>query len=200
MASGNITIRILGGTSDGGNGDGGGGEREKSPGQITYDSLRKLMHPLKTVGGEAMDLFSGSSASIAALGITGMVLKNATSTMYSFAMMEHNRYFTLREDYLAQNKMTQIQTQLNTAKNIGGSVISGALSGGAAGMAAGPVGVAVGATLGIISSTATTLTKMQSEKAQKIEQYNMQLNATNAQMNFAASRASLVNGGRGTEY
>ena len=73
-------------------------------------------------------------------------------------------------------------------------------SGGAAGLAGGPVGVAVGAIVGGIASTANTVFKMDTAKKQKIEQYNMQLNAVNAQTQFSASRASLVNGGRGTEY
>lgn len=203
--SGEITITILGGSeesSSGGSGGSGGGKKEKSPAQLTLERIKKLMHPIQTGMGEVQNFLNDNltGGQLAAIGIAAKVLKEAASTAYSVCLMEHNRYFSLKEDYIAQNKMNILQTQISTGKSLLSSIASGAISGGVAGLAGGPVGVAVGAIVGGIASTANTVFKMDTAKKQKIEQYNMQLNAVNAQTQFSTSRASLVNGGRGTEY
>lgn len=202
MANGEITITILG---EGGAGDGGTtGKKEKTPADLMREGLNKVLHPLRTaqegVKDAVIDLFGGGSGATAAVGIGAKVLSDALAMAYSIAMMEHNRYFTLTEDYLGQNKMNVIQTQIGTAKSMLSSIGSGAAAGMAAGMAGGPVAMAIGTVIGAITSGAKAVitTKMQTD--QKVEQHNMQLNAINAQTNFMASRASLVNGGRGTEY
>lgn len=204
MANGEITITILG---EGGAGNGGGGatgKKEKTPADLMREGLNKVLHPLQTaqeaVKDAAIDLLGGSGGATAAVGIGAKVLSDALAMAYSIAMMEHNRYFTLTEDYLGQNKMNIIQTQIGTAKSMLSSIGSGAAAGMAAGMAGGPVAMAIGTVIGAITSGAKAVvtTKMQTD--QKVEQHNMQLNAINAQTNFMASRASLVNGGRGTEY
>ena len=204
MANGEITITILG---EGGAGDGGGGttnKKEKTPAELMREGLNKVLHPLRTaqegIKDAAIDLLGGSGGATAAVGIGAKVLSDALAMAYSIAMMEHNRYFTLTEDYLGQNKMNVIQTQIGTAKSMLSSIGSGAAAGMAAGMAGGPVAMAIGTVIGAITSGAKAVitTKMQTD--QKVEQHNMQLNAINAQTNFMASRASLVNGGRGTEY
>ena len=202
MANGEITITILG---EGGTGDGGAtGKKEKTPADLMREGLNKVLHPLRTaqeaVKDAAIDLLGGSGGATAAVGIGAKVLSDALAMAYSIAMMEHNRYFTLTEDYLGQNKMNVIQTQIGTAKSMLSSIGSGAAAGMAAGMAGGPVAMAIGTVIGAITSGAKAVitTKMQTD--QKVEQHNMQLNAINAQTNFMASRASLVNGGRGTEY
>lgn len=202
MANGEITITILG---EGGAGDGGATKKkEKTPADLMREGLNKVLHPLRTaqeaVKDAAIDLLGGSGGATAAVGIGAKVLSDALAMAYSIAMMEHNRYFTLTEDYLGQNKMNVIQTQIGTAKSMLSSIGSGAAAGMAAGMAGGPVAMAIGTVIGAITSGAKAVitTKMQTD--QKVEQHNMQLNAINAQTNFMASRASLVNGGRGTEY
>jgi len=205
MERGDIVITILG---EGGTGDGGGGapkKKEKTPADLMREGLNKVLHPIQTaqedVKNAAIDFLGGSSGATAAVGIGAKVLGDALSTAYSIAMMEHNRYFTLTEDYLGQNKMNAIQTQIGTAKSMLSSIGSGAAAGAAAGAVTGNIGVmAVGAVIGAISSGVKTGIMTRAERDQKIEQHNMQLNAINAQTEFMASRASLVNGGRGTEY
>lgn len=206
MAEGKITITILGmggSGSAGSGGSSGGAERDKKPAQMAMDTLRKFMHPLQT-GESAIregvtSLLGDSGGAIAAVGVGSKVLSDAVSTAYSVAMMEHNRYFSLREDYISQNKMNMFQTQVTTAKSILSSFASGVLSGAAAGAAGGAGGMAVGAVVGGISSLVNVGVRLEAQKKQKIEQYNMQINAINAQMEFMSSRASLINGGRGTE-
>lgn len=206
MANGEIIITIL---SEGGSGTGdGGGEKkkkEKSPADLMREGLNKVLHPIQTsvegLKDATIDFLGGSSGATAAVGIGAKVIGDALSTAYSIAMMEHNRYFTLTEDYLGQNKMNAIQTQIGTAKSMLSSIGSGAAAGAAAGAVTGNIGVmAVGAVIGAISSGVKTGIMTRAERDQKIEQHNMQLNAINAQTEFMASRASLVNGGRGTEY
>lgn len=204
MAEGKITITILGeGGGEKSSGGSSGGKKEKSPAQIAMDTLRKVMHPIQTGESALQDglrsLMGDSGEAVAAVGIGAKVLSDAVSTAYSVAIMEHNRYFSLREDYISQNKMNMFLTQMRTAKSILSSFASGVLSGAAGGAAGGVGGVAVGAVVGGVSSLVNMGVRLEAQKKQKIEQYNMQINAINAQMEFMSSRASLINGGRGTE-
>lgn len=199
MAEGKITITILG---EGGKGkDKEIEDKTPDPGKSVYSTLNKILHPLKTVEGAINTnvIQPMGKGAVAAVGIGAKVVSDALSTAYSLAMSEHNRYFTLTEDYLAQNKMNAIQTSINTTKSFLSSAASGAMAGAAAGLAGGPAGVVIGALIGGATSIVKTGIEAENAKNAKIEQYNMQLNATNAQTNFMASRASLVNGGRGTE-
>lgn len=206
MAEGKITITIIG--SDGGGGGGGDDssvkkKKEKKPADIMQETLNKILHPIKSAESamkdSVVDFLGGSNAAIAAVGLGTKVLGDALSTAYSIAIMEHNRYFALTEDYMGQNKMNIIQSQIGAAKTIMSSIGSGAAQGALIGSVAGPIGAAVGAVIGMISNGIKTGINMRVERDQKIEQYNMQLNAINVQTEFMASRASLVNGGRGTE-
>lgn len=206
MAEGKITITIIG--IDGGGGGGGDDssvkkKKEKKPADIMQEALNKIFHPIKSaesaIKDTAVDLLGGSNTAIAAVGLGAEVLGDALSTAYSIAMMEHNRYFTLTEDYVGQNKINIVQTQIGTAKSMLSSIGSGAIRGGVIGSVAGPIGTAIGAVVGSISSGIKTGIMKKAERDQKIEQSNMQLNAINAQTEFMASRANLINGGRGTE-
>ena len=204
MANGSIKITILGS----GDGSGTGGQqkkKEKTSGDIMMDNLKKIMHPTKTIteGVEQslIEALGGSEGAVMAVGLGEKLVSDVASVAFSIAMMEHNRYFTLREDYIGQNKMSMFQTQMNASKSLLSSIMGGALAGAAKGLATGnPLAIATGAVFGGVSSGIKTGIDMRIQRDQKIEQYNMQLNATNAQTQFMASRASLINGGRGTEY
>lgn len=205
MAEGKITITILSEGSGTGDGKDKLESKEKDSGSIVLDALNAIVHPLKTAGTaikEDLTEALGEGAGVsAAIGMGTKLAMDALSTAYSIAMMEHNRYFTLTEDYLAQNKMNMIQTQISNTKSMLSSIGGKALSYGTIGFAtAGPVGAVVGAAIGAVVGGVKSGISLATERDQKIEQYNMQLNATNAQTSFMASRASLVNGGRGTEY
>ena len=202
MANGSIKITILG------SGDGSDStpktKKEKSPSDNMLDSVKKLAHPLQSAEDAALDkikAMSGSHAGgvLAGIGIGAKVLGDAASTLINIATVETNRYFSLREDYISQNKLNNFQKSLNTGKSLLGSLGSGAVSGAMAGLAGGPVGVAIGAVAGGITSLVKTVVGLETQKLQQVEQYNTQLNATNAQTQFMATRASLVNGGRSTE-
>lgn len=193
MTNGDITITILGGS---GVGDGSGGakkKKEKSPADLMRETVRKILNPTKTAQEGIINLFGGDDATNNAINFGKSIIKNALTTAYDIAMMEHNRYFTLTEDYIAQNRMNSLNAQISTALPMVTSVVSGVK----VGLEAGGV---PGAIIGAISGGLITGIKLRTEHDKKIEQHNMQLNAVNAQTEFMASRASLVNGGRGTEY
>lgn len=204
MANGDVKITIIGGGD--GSGDGGGRKKkEKTPAEMMFDSIKKLLHPVQTAKSvaeeSAINVLGGNGKSAMVVGLGAKIVTDVAQEAYSIAVMEHNRYFTLREDYIGQNKMNAIQTQMGTAKSLLSSIVGGAIAGAAIGTSsANPLGVAVGAVVGGVTSGVKAGLNLRIQRDQKIEQYNMQLNATNAQTQFMASRASLVNGGRGTEY
>ena len=207
MANGDIKITIIGSGDGSGSGESGGGrkKKEKTAADMMLDTIRKLMHPVQTAKAtaeeSAINVLGGSGKAEMVVGLSAKIVADVAQEAYSIAIMEHNRYFTLREDYIGQNKMNAIQTQIGTAKSLLSSIVGGAIAGGAIGVSsANPLGVAVGAVVGGVTSGVKAGLNLRVQRDQKIEQYNMQLNATNAQTRFMASRASLVNGGRGTEY
>lgn len=201
MAEGKITITIL----DGGDGSDEKKEKqEKTPAQKMLDKVNKIAHPLKTLGDKAENNVkqmlgggAGATAMVAgAIKLGSEVLSLATY----YAKLEFNRYFTLKEDYVGQNKISEIQAYSGTVKSMLSSIGSDAIAGAMVGSYFGLAGVVVGGVLGGAFGGGISAIKAKTETAQKIEQVNMQMNATNMQTQFSATRAGLVNGSRGTEY
>lgn len=196
MADGVIEI-IIGGDGGGGSESGsqvsGRKERAKNPHDAFVNKLDSLLHPGQTAKSKLMQTLKDNPAQIAQAGAILYMVKDMASTAWRYANMELNRSFSLKENYLAQNKMNMFHQQMgalkSTVSTIGSSVMMGAAAGG-------PWGAVAGLAYGVVKS-AVDITV---QKEQKMEQYNMQLNATNAQTQFSASRAALVNGSRGTEY
>ena len=191
MAEGVIEI-IIDGAAEAGSSGGGSGSKEKSSEDIFSDKIQKLAHPINAAKGavqKGLESVFGKAVAVGALYVAG----NAASTGYRIAKMELNRQFSLKENYLAQNKMAEFESEMgalqSAAKTFASNVALGASLGG-------PVGAIVGAAFGTVSN----MVNIQIQKAETMERHNMQLNATNAQTEFSASRAALVNGSRGTEY
>ena len=143
-----------------------------------------------------MESVLGKAGTAGALYFVG----NAASTAYRLARMELNRSFSLKENYLAQNKMTAFESEMGAIKGIASTMGSSIAMGAMAGSNFGPVGTIVGAVFGTAYGGVTSAMNVQIQKAETMERHNMQLNSTNAQTEFSASRAALVNGSRGTEY
>ena len=172
--------------------DGGGGAgaadgsaasgRKDDPNSYIRKSLTGMFHPINSLE----STLSNKGQWAFEMG------KQAVSEAYNIALMEHNRYFTLKEDYIGQNEMAMFTKTVDTAKGILGGVASGAISGGAA------AGI-YGAIIGAVAGGVTSVWNARKTALQTLEQYQMQLNATNKQTSFAERRASLVNGGKGTE-
>lgn len=198
MADGVIEI-IIGGTAEMEGSGGGSGSKEKSSEDIFSDKIQKLAHPINTAKGavrKGLESVLGKAGTAGALYFVG----NAVSTAYRLARMELNRSFSLKENYLAQNKITAFESEMGAIKGIASTMGSSIAMGAMAGSSFGPVGTIIGAVFGTAYGGVTSAMNVQIQKAETMERHNMQLNATNAQTEFSASRAALVNGSRGTEY
>lgn len=102
-----------------------------------------------------------------------------------------NRKYSLTEDYLAQQAKTNTMRIMDQTINVVNSTVSGAISGGMIGNVAGAV---IGGILGATSSIYSAV----SERRSAGNQAYAQLNATNAQTSYSATRFGLTDGGRGT--
>lgn len=183
-----IEIEILGGTtSSGGQGEGGSKKTvtEPDPNEILARDLQQIFHPIKSweygLAQNHKYVYGGLQ-----------LAKQAGSIVESAIFMEHNRYFTLKEDYIGQNRMNVVRGEISNMGNILGAAAGGAIAG------AKTAGIP-GAVIGAIVGGGFSIGQMHIQKQQKIEQYQMQLNTVNMETTFAESRASLINGGHGTE-
>ncbi len=178
-----IVVEILSGAGD----TQVGGETDKTkkndPKKILSKQLNTILHPIQSLEKEILGTNSQWILSMA---------NQAISMVKSAVDYEHNRFFTLKEDYIGANTYANVKQGISNAASIFGSFGAGAISGA---VAAGPVGAIVGS---LVSGGFTIANKVVS-KLQKQESYQMSLNSTNAQTSFGASRASLYDGGRGTE-
>lgn len=120
------------------------------------------------------------------------VLETTINIVENVADSAINRYTTLQEDYLTAQTYSNVKSTISRAKQLGGSIVSGVVSGMAT---AGPSGAVIGA----ISSAVNYGASQYLEYQKRMSSYYQQLNATNFQTNYSASRLGLVNNGRGTE-
>lgn len=198
MADGVIEIII--GSGDGGGNNAGGGSiarkpRAKNPHEAFANKLDSLLHPASSAQSELMKNIKEKwkPEHVAKATAAIYLVKDVASTLLRYANMEHNRAFSLKENYIAQNKVNAFNEEMGALKgvvtNVGSSIVMGAMAGGIP-------GAIVGGAYGVVKAAID----VNVQKEQKLEQYNMQLNSTNAQTQFSARRAALVNGSRGTEY
>lgn len=110
--------------------------------------------------------------------------KRAVQTLGNSINLSINRYFSLQEDYLAENLYNNVKTTFGKFEGLVGNIKAGA---GVAGF----VGATIGAGLWVTSEAIN--------QHQRYSNYYAQLNATNAQTEFSQKRAGLYDNGRGTE-
>ena len=110
--------------------------------------------------------------------------KRAVQTLGNSINLSINRYFSLQEDYLAENLYNNVKTTFGKVEGLFGSIRAGASVGGGA-------GAVIGAGLWMASEAIN--------QHQRYSGYYAQLNATNAQTEFSQKRAGLYDNGRGTE-
>lgn len=207
MADGVIEI-IIGGGDGGGSGSSStmvsraGQKKENKPENMLANIISKVRNPLQSTENAIMDFIksNASGATVAATAGAAYLVKDVAQGLWQYGNMELNRHFALKENYLAQNKTTAFNANMSAVKNIASSIGASTAAGAAIGFSAGPVGAAVGAVIGAVYGSIKSVANIQTQKAEHMERHNMQLNATNAQTQFSASRAALVNGSRGTEY
>lgn len=147
-------------------------------------------------GYEDIESYEDEEPSTAFLDISAYAISELTSVAlnnaHSYAQAGYRRYLNLQEDYISEYTVSNAQQSIGKIKQLSDSVISGAQKGAAVG---GPIGAIVGAAISVLDFGAKT----NLEKQQKLQSYYKSLNETNFGTELAASRAGLVNNGRGTE-
>lgn len=188
MADERIIIEIIGknnATGGGGDsGDSGDGDtsKPKNPNDELAAELKKVFHPLADKKNGFFAKHEWAKA----------IYDQAKSTITTAFNVEINRYFSLNEAYLAETDYNNFKKVLNFSSQVFGSVASGTIAGAEIG---GVWGSAIGAAIGLGASLFTSSIST----AGQLSNYYQSLNATVAQTNFSASRASLINNSEGTE-
>ena len=115
----------------------------------------------------------------------------ANNYVKSAANFAYNRHITLQEDYITAQMKNNVEDSVNRVKGLAQNVFEGAVEGAVKG------GV-IGAIIGGISGAVDYGAQQYIEYQQRMSNYYQQLNATNFQTNFDASRLGLI-GSSGTE-
>lgn len=160
-----IVIEIQGGSSSSD-----GKSKEERESSLTS----KLLHPIKSI----------EKATVGKNVLLNQAYQNTKSLVIQTASTSINRYFSLSEDYIMQNTVSNTMTTLNKVKGLGQSVLLGAQMGG-------PVGALSGLGAWGVSEFITNQANLSS--------YYEGINAANYQTQYARARAGLVDNGRGTE-
>ena len=181
------------------NGSGKSDEEEKEKESSAVDTMAKLtLRPLdyakQQLNKKAKKMYKSKNPITSDAGfMMGMgiqAVSAATENALNIADASMNRYTTLQEDYMAQQVYSNAKNTLQRAKAGLGSIFQGAQAGSVFGAA----GAVVGGLIGAASYGVSEYVRYQ----QKMSGYYQQLNATNYQTNFSASRLGLT-GGSGTE-
>jgi hypothetical protein len=115
----------------------------------------------------------------------------ATNYVKSAANFAYNRHVTLQEDYITSQMKSNVEDSVNRVKGLAQNVWDGAKDGA-------KVGGVVGAIIGGVAGAIDYGSQQYIEYQQRMSNYYQQLNATNFQTNFDASRLGLI-GSSGTE-
>lgn len=168
-----IRVKII--AAEGGNSapkkDGGGG----------LGDVTRALHPVRHLLSEVTEKNE----------LVGYFFTQAVNNVSKAAKSEVNRYYTLREDYLSQKTLENVNTAVSKVQGLGMSALTGA----SAGSFTGPVGTVVGAVVGVASWGVQEFIAMRNTGSN----YYQQLNGMNFQTSFGQVRAGLVDNGRGTE-
>ena len=149
------------------------------------------------VTGEEYKKPSKGTATVAAVSYIASQAKQVAEQSISAGW---NRYTTLQEDYIAENRINNIKTSVNNVKSMAQSSLKGATTGAQLGGAiGGPWGAAAGAAVGVVAGTTFWGVNQHLKNQQKLSGYYQQLNQTTFQTYLDSSRAGLVDNGRGTQ-
>lgn len=156
------------------------GDGEKKNKQDSYD-LSALAHPIKyleknTIGKNVIAYQAYS------------LVKQQIKTM---AMYEINKYFSLTENYTAQQNMNNALTAISKVASFGTTVVGGAMTG----SALGPYGAAAGAIVAAVGWTVNESIQVY----QRFDQQRRDLATMNTQSQFQLTRMGLVDGGRNSQ-
>lgn len=111
-------------------------------------------------------------------------ISNASQVVSTAISTSQSRYFSLSENYIAENNYQNTMTAINRGKSLVSAISAGTIT-------MGPIGGVV-AGAGWIASNYFIERNAESS-------YYQNINATSMQTQFSRVRAGLVNGGKGTE-
>lgn len=140
-----------------------------------------LLHPMKNTNKELV----AKKRLVAYAGTKALsVITNSLST-------STNRYFALKENYLAETTYRNVLSGISKTSSFASSIIGGATIGGALGVG----GATVGAVIGAIGWGANEIVSGISTYSNAM----IELGNSIYQTNFSQERYGLINGGRGTD-
>lgn len=181
-----ITIKIIGET---GNGTSDSGGRQISGGEGGTQT-----QPINSE--ELLSKSSGNTSNGSVKKVLYQQAKSqAINIVSSAASYSLNRYFSVKEDYLAENVYNEVSSKVSIAKSVYSGGKQGAQFGGQIG---GGIGAIIGAVVGGIYGGATSSIQKHIEYQKRRAAYSQQLNATNAQNDFQSKRIGLSNEGQNT--
>lgn len=159
------------------------------PLQKAIDAAKKTAKAMYESRGTTTDqnIVAKANALYAGAEITEKALNFVTTS----AQFAYNRYTTLQEDYMTVQGIANAKDTMNRVNAAGKSIINGASTGAKTG---GVVGAIIGGVAGAIDFGVNQYFEYQ----QRMSSYYQQLNATNFQTSFDASRLGLI-GSSGTE-
>lgn len=155
---------------------------EKSENQEFASDLNQLLHPIKTM----------ENKTVGKVALLSYAYNNAKELIQNMAQSTAQRYMGLTEDYISENAIKITKNVTNKFMSITGSIVSGASVGA---MAGGPAGAIAGASVGAVFGAANFVI----DRINTTASFYRSLNETNYNTQFSATRASLVDNGRGTE-
>ena len=144
-------------------------------------TLTKIFHPVQTL----------EDASVGKNIISMQAYQQAKQQIINTVDYYHNRYFSLKEDYLSETTYNNAKAAIGKAASVLGIVGAGAI----AGAKLGPLGSVAGAIIG----GAGFVVNEQIQKQKVYSQYYQQLNTLSYETSFARERAGLVNDSKGTD-
>jgi len=157
-----------------------GGSGKSDDKQESFD-LSALAHPIKSLEKKTL----GKNI------IVYQAYSLAKQQIKTVALYEMNKYFSLTENYTAQQSMNNALTALGKVSGFGTATIGGAVTG----SAAGPVGAAVGAVVAAVGYTVSEGIQIY----QRFDKQNRDLATMNTQSQFQLTRMGLVDGGRNSQ-
>lgn len=170
-----ITIEILNSNKSSSGSNGGGGIKEKKE---ETGSLNDIFHPMNALTRKIDRTLFGKTYFFT------QAYNNIKNLAISTAENIQSRYYNMSENYMGENTFNNVKNNISKAGSFVSSVAAGASMGGY-------VGAAIGAITWVGGQHIAYNTKLSS--------YHSALNAYNMNTAFSNTRASLYDGGRGTE-
>lgn len=145
-------------------------------------NISYILHPVQSL----------QKATIGRNVLVNQAFELAKSAITSAVSLSVSRYFTMKEDYMAETSLNNTMSALSKVASFGTSVAGGAVVGAQAG---GAIGAGIGAAIAAVGWGIT-------EGINAVGAYNNQMKSLQTsvyQSGFMQARYGLVNGGRGTE-